>query len=111
MCTDIDGDFDGISYTDSWPGTITNPTADRLLHPTSELYTSPTTNGNNFTSMVFEGDQSRNESNDTAFDVKTFCQRHVSNPSDPDPGLGCVDPPPNSIFYPCYSTRMSHGEC
>jgi hypothetical protein len=111
MCTDIDGDFDGISYTDSWPGTITNPTADRLLHPTSELYTSPTTGGKNYTSMVFEGDQSRNESDDTAFDVENFCQRHLANPSDPDPGAHCVDPPPNSIFYPFYSTRMVNGEC
>jgi hypothetical protein len=111
MCTDIDGDFDGIPYTDSWPGTITNPTADHLLHPTSELYTSPTTGGKNFTSMVFEGDQSRNESSDTAFGVKVPCQRHVSNPSDPDPGLGCVDPPPNSIFYPIYSTRMTSQGC
>jgi hypothetical protein len=110
-CLDIDGDFDGVPYTDSWPGTITNATADHLLHPTSELFTSPTTNGQNFTSMVFEGDQSRNESSDTAFRVDNPCQRHVSNPSDPNPGQGCVDPPPNSIFYPIYSTRMTSQGC
>jgi hypothetical protein len=110
-CTDIDGDFDGVPYTDSWPGSITSPVADHLLHPTSELFTSPTTGGQNFTSMVFEGDQSRNESNDTAFRVDNFCQRHLANPSDPNPGHGCVDPPPNSVFYPIYSTRMVGGGC
>jgi len=110
-CTDIDGDFDGVPYTDSWPGSISNPTADHLLHPTSELFTSPTTGGQNFTSMVFEGDQSRNESNDTAFQVQQFCQRHLANPSDPNPGHGCVDPPPGSVFYPIYSTRMVNGGC
>src|SRR5262252_9556140 len=94
-CTDTDGDFDGVPSTDSWPGSITNPTADQLLHPTSELFTSPTTNGQNFSSMVFEGDQSRNESNDTAFQVQQFCQRHLANPSDPNPGHGSVDPPPS----------------
>ena len=108
-CTDIDGDFDGISYTDSWPGSITNPTADHLLHPTSQLFTSPTTGGKNYTSMSFEGDQSRNESDDTAFQVQQFCQRHLANPSDPNPGHGCVDPPPGSIFYPFYSTRTVSG--
>jgi len=110
-CTDIDGDFDGVPYTDSWPGSITNPTADQLLHPTSELFTSPTTGGQNFTSMAFEGDQSRNESSDTAFNVKNPCQRHVANPADPQPGKGCVDPPPNSVFYPFYSTRMTSSGC
>jgi hypothetical protein len=30
-CVDIDGDFDSVSYTDSWPGSISNATADRLL--------------------------------------------------------------------------------
>jgi len=110
-CTDIDGDFDGVPYTDSWPGSITSPVADHLLHPTSELFTSPTTNGQNFSSMVFEGDQSRNESNDTAFQVQQFCQRHLANPSDPNPGHGCVDPPPGSVFYPIYSTRTVNGGC
>jgi hypothetical protein len=110
-CTDTDGDFDGVSYTDSWPGSITNPTADALLHPTSELFTSPTTGGKNFTSMSFESDISRDESSDTAFRVDVPCQRHVQNPRDPVPGTGCVDPPPNSVFYPFYSTRQTSQGC
>jgi hypothetical protein len=111
-CLDIDGDFDSVPYTDSWPGSISNPVADRLLHPTSELFSSPTTvGGRNFTSMVFEGDQSRIESSDTAFRVAVPCQRHFLNPRDPHPGLGCVDPPPNSVFYPFYTTRNTPHGC
>jgi hypothetical protein len=110
-CLDIDGDFDGVPYTFSWPGSISNPTADRLLHPTSFLFSSPTTRAKNFSSMAFESDISRNESSDTAFRVDTPCQRHLLNPSDPTPGVGCVNPPPNSNFYPFYSTRDTASGC
>ncbi len=108
---DIDGDFDGVPYGFNWPGSISNPVADALLHPTSQLFSSPTTGGDNFSSMAFEGDQSRNESSDTAFRVNTPCQRHVQNPADPHPGVGCVNPPPNSNFYPFYTTRNTPSGC
>jgi len=110
-CLDTDGDFDGVPYGFNWPGSISNPTADSLLHPTSELFSSPTTGGDNFTSMAFEADLSRIESSDTAFRVATPCQRHVQNPADPNPGVGCVNPPPNSNFYPFYSTRNTPSGC
>jgi hypothetical protein len=111
-CLDIDGDFDGVSYNFTWPGSIANPVADRLLNPRSFLFSSPTVGGRrNFTSMAFESDASRNESDDTAFRVDVFCQRHLLNPSDPSPGAGCVNPPPNSVFYPFYSTRLAGGSC
>ena len=90
-CLDIDGDFDGVSYGFNWPGSISNPTADRLLHPSSFLFTSPTTvGGKNFSQMVFESDISRNESDDTAFRVDVPCQRHFANPADPNPGTGSL---------------------
>jgi hypothetical protein len=111
-CEDIDGDFDGVNYTDSWPGTITNPVADHLLHPTSELFSSPTTvGGASYSSLAFEADISRVESSDTSFRVAVPCQRHVLNPSDPNPGLGCVNPPPGSVFYPFYSTTQTEQGC
>ena len=111
-CLDIDGDFDGVAYGDNWPGSISNATADKLLHPTSFLFSSPTTvGGANFTSMSFESDISRDESSDTAFNIQVPCQRHILNPSDPDPGVGCVNPPPNSVFYPFYSTRNTPQGC
>ena len=43
--------------------------------------------------------------------MDTTCQRHVLNPSDPAPGAGCVNPPPNSNFYPFYSTRNTSSGC
>jgi hypothetical protein len=110
-CLDIDGDFDGTPYEFNWPGSISNPTADRLLHPTSVLVSSPTTAGSNFDTMVFESDISRDESSDTAFRVDVPCQRHILNPSDPSPGVGCVDPPPNSVFYPFYTTTNTSSGC
>jgi hypothetical protein len=111
-CLDIDGDFDGVPYNFNWPGSISNPTADALLHPSSELVSSPTTaGGKNYTSMAFESDISRDESSDTSFRVDTPCQRHVLNPSDPHPGVGCVNPPPNSVFYPFYSTTQTAYGC
>ena len=110
-CLDIDGDFDSVSYNFTWPGSISSPTADALLNPSSFLFTSPTTGGKNFSSMAFESDISRDESDDTSFDVKTPCQRHLQNPSDPSPGTGCVNPPPGSVFYPFYSTRQVGTVC
>jgi hypothetical protein len=110
-CTNTDGDFDGTAYNFNWPGSISNPTADQLLHPTSELFTSPTTGGNNFQTMGFESNISRNESTDTEFGAANPCQRHVANPADPHPGFGCVNPPPNSSFYPFYSTRQTSAGC
>jgi len=43
--------------------------------------------------------------------VQTFCQRHITNPADPHPGAGCVNPPPHANFYPFYSTTRSGGSC
>jgi hypothetical protein len=110
-CLDIDGDFDGVSYKHTWPGSISNPTADRLLNPQPIRFTSPLTRGFNFDRMAFESNISRDESDDTSFRVDNPCQRHVQNPADPDPHTGCVNPPPNSEFYPFYSTTQSAGTC
>ena len=110
-CLNTDGDFDGVSYDHTWPGSITNPTADHLLNGTPMMLTSPLTNGKNFDTMAFESDASRNESDDTAFDVFRFCQRHITNPADPNPGKGCVNPPPGSRFYPLYTTIEKGGTC
>ena len=43
--------------------------------------------------------------------MDVFCQRHITNPADPNPGVGCVNPPPNSNFYPFYTTISSAGAC
>ena len=66
----------------------------------------------NYSQVAFEADLPRIEGSD--FSTKNDCQRHVSNPSDPSPGSGCVNPPlgPNgSAFYPLYTTASSGGSC
>src|SRR5207344_1330166 len=39
------------------------------------------------------------------------CQRHVSNPADPNPGQDCLLPPAQSQFYPFFSTTTKWGGC
>jgi hypothetical protein len=110
-CLNTDGDFDSPSYNFTWPGSISNPTADRLLNARPVRFTSPRSGGQNFDRMAFESNISRSESDDTEFDHSTTCQRHITNPADPNPGVGCVNPPPGSNFYPFYSTTLVHGTC
>jgi hypothetical protein len=106
-----DGDFDSVSYKFSWPGSLTNHTADRLLNAQPIRFTSPLTNGHPFSTFAFESNISRSESDDTEFRHSTPCQRHILNPSDPHPGVGCVNPPPGSNLYPFYSTTNANGSC
>jgi hypothetical protein len=110
-CVNTDGDFDSVSYNFTWPGSISDPIADRRLNAQPLRVTSPLTNGHNFGQMAFESNISRSESDDTAFRVSEFCQRHITNPSDPNPGEGCVNPPPHANFYPFYSTTFKRGSC
>ena len=62
---------------------------------------------------AFEADLPRIEGSD--FSTTNDCQRHVSNPADPSPGAGCVNPPlgPNGpAFYPLYTTTTrADGSC
>jgi hypothetical protein len=110
-CLNTDGDFDSVSYKFSWPGSISNPTADHLLNAGPVRFTSPTTGNVSFPSMAFESNISRSESDDTEFGAQVPCQRHILNPADPNPGRGCVNPPPGSDFYPFYSTTQAQGTC
>jgi len=106
-CTDSDVDFDGASYQANWPGTIANPSTDASLHPSSILFTSPLSGGSNYERVAFEADMPRIETNTTP-----PCQRHLSNPADPSPGSGCVNPPVGTVFYPIYTTGTdSTGNC
>lgn len=56
----------------------------------------------NFRRVAFEADLPRIE-----FATNPPCQRHISNPADPDPGAGCVNPPAGANFYPFYTTATS----
>jgi hypothetical protein len=97
-CFGTDNDFDGVSYQRTWPGTDPNPFRDRLLHPRSVLFSSPTFNGGrNYDRVAFEADLPRIE----AADFGGACDRNT--------GANCVNPPPGSNFYPFFSTRSSRS--
>ena len=68
----------------------------------------------NYKQVAFETDLPRIEGADSS--ETNNCQRHVSNPADPSPGSGCVNPPLGpggvSTFYPIFSTTTaSDGSC
>lgn len=106
-CLGTDGDFDGVSYQDTWPGSLSNPQANNHLNPGPVKFTSPLFNGTqNYDRVAFETDLPRIEDQ-----TNPPCQRHVSNPSDPSPGSGCVNPPVGANFYPLFTTRDSEQGC
>jgi hypothetical protein len=106
-CLSTDGDFDGPEYTSTWPGTFSNPAQDAQFHSTPIEFTSPLTNGStNYDRVAFEADLPRIESS-----TNPPCQRHITNPSDPSPGSGCVNPPVGASFYPFFSNGSNGGGC
>ena len=106
-CFATDVDFDSPDYFNNWPGTTANHGLDIKLHAAPVVFTSPLFNGSqNFSQVAFESDLPRVE-----FATNPPCQRHVYNPADPSPGTGCVDPPPNTTFYPFYNAATSGGQC
>lgn len=112
-CLASDDDFDGPEYqTGNWPGTGGNPSlVTTPIRFTSPLFTAPGRSGlTNYSQVAFETDLPRIEGSD--FSTNNDCQRHVSNPSDPNPGAGCVDPPNGATFYPIYTTTTApDGSC
>ena len=95
-CIATDNDFDGVSYQRVWPGTDPNRGQDKKYHPSPIVFTSPVFNGSqNYDRVAFEADLPRIE----AADFGGNCNRLT--------GVGCVNPPPGSNFYPIYSTGTS----
>ena len=111
-CIDADEDFDGVPYrNNTWPGSFRNPVLDAQYHSqpvifSSPLFLNPGGNMKNYSRVAFETDLPRIE-----FDTTPACQRHLSNPADPDPGQGCVNPPVGADFYPIYSTGRREDGC
>jgi hypothetical protein len=110
-CADGDADFDGVPYRRNvWPGTFRNPLFDALFHAQPVIFSSPLFKDRkghkeNFSRVAFESDMPRIE-----FATNPPCQRHLANPSDPNPGAGCVNPPVGADFYPIFSTRRGDDE-
>ena len=114
-CLSTDTDFDGPEYQNgAWLGTSG---ADPSLVSTpiqfsSPLFTGPARSGlHNYDQVAFETDLPRIEGADSS--TNNTCQRHVSNPADPNPGQDCIDPPNGASFYPLFSTTTaaSDGSC
>jgi hypothetical protein len=101
-CFSADGDFDGQTYQNDWPGTNPNPFLDRVLHPTPVLFTSPLTHGRNYSTIAFETDLPGIEVQGAQANAP-FC--------DPVTGTNCVNPPAGAQFYPFFSTTFRQGEC
>jgi len=100
-CSGTDVDFDSPDYFNNWPGT--DPATDATLHAAPVVFTSPLFNGSqNYSKVAFETDLPR---------VELSCERHVFNPADPNPGFGCVNPAPNSTFYPFFNASTTGGQC
>ena len=97
-----DEDFDGQSYRLDWPGTNPNVAKDRALHPQPVLFTSPTTNGKNYSVAEFETDLPAIEIKGVQFNPP-FCN--------PVTGAHCVNPPSGAQFYPFFSTTKRNGAC
>lgn len=114
-CLGEDLDYDGPEYQHNWPGSNPNPASDALVHASpivisSPLFTGPGKSGlHNYSQAAFETDLPRIEGADVS--PNNDCQRHVFNPSDPNPGQGCVDPPNGASFYPFFSTVLRNGAC
>src|SRR5215831_15965320 len=75
-CFESDGDFDGPSYQNDWPGTIADPKADQQVHPEPLFFTSPTTNGHQYPTIQFEADLAA---------IESTCSTVT--------GVGCTNPP------------------
>jgi hypothetical protein len=101
-CFASDGDWDGQSYRNDWPGTNPNVARDRALHPSPVLFTSPTTRGRDYSRIAFETDLPRIEASDSQANPP-FCNRNT--------GANCVNPPNGARFYPFFSTTVRHGTC
>ena len=111
-CIAGDADFDGVPYRkNTWPGTLEDRGLDRVLHSEPYIFSSPVFKDHSgqtqdFSRVAFEADLSRIEDQ-----TNPPCQRHISNPGDPSPGTGCVNPPVGADFYPIYTTRVTEGQC
>jgi hypothetical protein len=107
-CFSSDGDWDGQSYRNDWPGTGPNYGQDKKLHPTPVLFTSPLANesmtdpGLNYSTIAFETDLPRIEAPDSQ-DNPPFCNLTT--------GANCVNPPNGAAFYPFFTTTDNSGTC
>ncbi len=101
-CLSTEVDFDGVPYTQVWPGSGSNSSA---TEPTPIRFTSPTFNGGTaYGRVALEADLPRIEVPSLSPD--NSCNRTT--------GVGCVNPPngpTGEAFYPLFSLGSSGGAC
>lgn len=97
-CIASDLDFNGVSYQNVWPGSLSDPGQDSLRNPTPVRFTSPS----------FIGPHGLLDYQRVAFETNL---PRVESSCVPTSGVGCVNPPPGANFYPFFSTASSDGRC
>jgi hypothetical protein len=104
-CTASETDFDGLSYQDSWPGTLTDASEDALIHPAPVRFTSPL-----FIERGEDVEERRFQNYDrVAFEADLPLIENETAPScDVYTGGHCVNPPLGAQFYPIFSTTFIH---
>jgi hypothetical protein len=85
---------------------VSSPWAAQPIQFTSPLFINQNGSKENYSRVAFETDLPRIETN-----TNPPCQRHISNPADPHPGQGCVNPPVGANFYPIYTTAEGKDGC
>ena len=103
-CFSGDGDWDGQSYRNDWPGTDPNAVrwtgcCTRRRCCSRARWRTGTTN---YSTIAFETDLPRIEAADSQ-DNPPFCDRTT--------GANCVNPPNGAQFYPFFTTALTSGSC
>ena len=113
-CFGTDVDFDGPEYFNNWPGTLKDHEDDREVHARPIRFTSPL-----FIHRHGEGEDSkeRGDGDDADHEGKLENYDRVAFETDlprievpacnRTTGVGCVNPPPGTTFYPFFTTTES----
>ena len=94
-CVLDDGDFDGPSYQNTWPGTFLKPRVDRRLHGTAFMFTPPSSNGKLLENVSFENDLPRIERGEPG--------NHQPGVRPRSPARTASTRRPEREFYPIYT--------
>jgi len=102
-CIGTDDDFDGVSYQNTWPGSLSRVSQNVRLNPQPIRFSSPLFFSGrglqNYSRVAFETDLPRIEAPDSG----GICDRST--------GANCVNPPAGSNFYPFYTTSFGFQGC
>jgi hypothetical protein len=101
-CQLDDGDFDGPSYRNLWPGSFKNSKVDFQEHGSAFRFTVPRSGGKPLERVAFENDLPRIERGEPG-NHQPECDALT--------GRHCLNPPKGARFYPIYTLTHSGGRC